>query len=82
MLTRFVQLQAQGKLGDAQGCIPAQFWNRDCIFEHVLKGMWDSARKGVKRATDPEARARAARLAKKAKQDARRQRVSVLYHSL
>ncbi|KAB5587352.1 hypothetical protein CTheo_9213 [Ceratobasidium theobromae] len=57
------------------GLIPEQFWNRESLLEFVLKPLWQSARRGVKIATDPKARSHAGDLAKKGKQDARRNRL-------
>lgn len=74
----FICFKAQMKI--KSGLIPEQFWNRESLLEFVLKPLWQSARRGVKIATDPKARSHAGDLAKKGKQDARRNRVSHSIH--
>ncbi|EUC65706.1 hypothetical protein RSOL_452130, partial [Rhizoctonia solani AG-3 Rhs1AP] len=57
------------------GHIPKQFWTREYIIDPVLKELWLTARKSVKKATDPEAKAKADQQSKAGVRAGRRERL-------
>ncbi|CAE6459323.1 unnamed protein product [Rhizoctonia solani] len=58
-----------------EGNIPKQFWTREYIIDPVLKDLWLTGRKSVKKATGPLAKARAEQQSKAGIRAGRRERL-------
>ncbi|CAE6526067.1 unnamed protein product [Rhizoctonia solani] len=58
-----------------EGLIPKQFWTREYIIDPVLKELWLTGRKSIKKATDPVAKARADQQSKAGIRAGRRERL-------